>query len=143
MAIYNEVQVQQTLIGKLKHGGDLLEELTLVCEHNSISLGHVEALGAVKKARLGFYNQQACKYDFFEIEENLEIAGLIGNVSMRDGKPMVHAHITLSDADGRAYGGHLVPGTVVFACEFIIAVYKGQQLRRAYDEETGLPLWKM
>ena len=143
MAIYNEVQVQQTLIGKLKHGGDLLEELTSVCERNGVSLGRVEALGAVKKARLCFYNQQARKYDFFEIEENLEIAGLIGNISMRDGKTMVHAHITLSDADGRAYGGHLAPGTFVFACEFTIDVYKGQQLRRAYDEETGLPLWKM
>lgn len=143
MAIYNEVQAERIFIGKLKHGGDLLEELTKVCEENSISLGHVEALGAVKKARLGFYNQQARKYEFFEVEENLEIAGLIGNISMRDGKPMVHAHITLSDADGRAYGGHLVPGTVVFACEFIIAVYKGPQLNRVHDEETGLPLWEM
>jgi predicted DNA-binding protein with PD1-like motif len=143
MAIYNEVQAERIFIGKLKHDGDLLEELTEVCEQNGISLGHVEALGAVKKVRLGFYNQQTRKYEFFEIEENLEIDGLIGNVSMRDGKPMVHAHITLSDSDGRAYGGHLMPGTIVFACEFIIAVYKGPQLNRSYDEETSLTLWKM
>ncbi len=143
MAIYNEVQLQRIFIGKLKHDGDLLEELTSVCEHNDIHLGCVEALGAVKKARLGFYNQQNRKYEFFDIEENLEITNLFGNISMRDGKPMVHAHITLSDAQGRAYGGHLVPGTVVFACEFIIDVYKGPQMRRAYDDETGLPLWDM
>ncbi|MBA7703846.1 hypothetical protein ES703_112643 [subsurface metagenome] len=143
MAIYNEVQPRRIFIGKLKHGSDLLEELTSVCEHNGIRLGRVEALGAVKKARLCFYNQQARKYDFFEIEEHLEITGLIGNISMRDGKPVVHAHMTLSDAHSRAYGGHLAQGTVVFACEFIIEVYKGPQLRRAYDEETGLPLWEM
>ncbi len=143
MAIYNEVQLQRIFIGKLKHGGDLLEELTSVCEQNGISLGRIEAIGAVKKARLCIYNQQARKYEFFEIEEPLEITGLFGNISLRDGKPVVHAHITLSDAHGRAYGGHLAPGTVVFACEFTIDVYKGQQLRRAYDEETGLPLWEM
>lgn len=143
MAIYNEVQTQKVFIGKLKHNCDLLEELTSVCEQNSIRLGRVQALGAVKKARMGFYNQQARKYDFFEIQENLEITALIGNISTRDDKPMVHAHITLSDAQGHAYGGHLVPGTVVFACEFIIDVYKGPQMRRESDKETGLPLWKM
>ena len=143
MAIYNEVQLQRIFVGKLKYGSDLLEELTSVCEHNDIHIGRVEAIGAVKKARLCFYNQQERKYDFFEIEENLEITALLGNISMRDGKPMVHAHITLSGAQGRAYGGHLAPGTVVFACEFIIDVYQGPRLLRAYDEETGLPLWEM
>ena len=143
MAIYNEIQFQRIFVGKLKYGSDLLEELTSVCEHNSIHLGRVEALGAVKKARLCFYNQQERKYDLFEIEENLEITALIGNISMRDGKPIVHAHITLSDAQGQAYGGHLATGTVVFTCEFCIDVYKGPRLLRAYDEETGLPLWEM
>jgi predicted DNA-binding protein with PD1-like motif len=36
MAIYNEVQLQRIFIGKLKHNGDLLEELTSVCEENDI-----------------------------------------------------------------------------------------------------------
>lgn len=143
MAIYNEVQLQRIFVGKLKYGSDLLEELTSVCEHNDIHIGRVEAIGAVKKARLCFYNQQERKYDFFEIEENLEITALLGNISMRDGKPIVHAHITLSDAQGRAYGGHLAPGTVVFACEFSIDLFQGPRLLRAYDEETGLPLWEM
>ncbi|MHC4640966.1 MAG: PPC domain-containing DNA-binding protein [Planctomycetota bacterium] len=143
MTIYNEVQLQRIFVGKLKHGSDLLEELTSVCVHDDIHLGRVEAIGAVTKARLCFYNQQERKYDFFEIKENLEITALLGNISMRDGKPMVHAHITLSDAQGRAYGGHLALGTVVFACEFSIDVYQGPRLLRAYDEETGLPLWDM
>ena len=33
---------------------------------------------------------------------------------------MVHAHVTLGDAEGRAFGGHLAAGTPVFACEFVI-----------------------
>jgi hypothetical protein len=82
MAIYNEVQLQRIFIGKLKHGSDLLEELTSVCEHNDIHLDRVGALGAVKKARLGFYNQQNRKYEFYDIEENLEITNLFGNISM-------------------------------------------------------------
>ena len=92
---------------------------------------------------VGFYDQQARKYDFIEIDKQLEITKLIGNISLRDGKPMVHAHITLSDSQGNAFGGHLAPGTIVFACEFIMNSYDGPDHIRDYDEQTGLPLWKM
>jgi len=143
MAIYNEIKLVKTFIGKLQFGGDLLEELTSICEENDIRLGCVEALGAVKKGRIGFYDQQAREYNFIEIDKPLEITKLIGNISLRDGKPMVHAHITLSDSQGNAYGGHLAPGTIVFACEFIINSYDGPDHIRDYDEQTGLPLWKI
>ena len=143
MAIYNQVQFKQTLIGKLSHDADLLEELQSVCVEKGITLGRVSAIGAVKKARVGFYDQDAREYRFLELNKELEIASLIGNISMRDGKPMVHAHIILSDSDGNALGGHLAEGTIVFACEFVIDIYDGPQYLREHDEITGLPLWKM
>jgi uncharacterized protein len=67
----------------------------------------------------------------------------VGNISLKDGNPMVHAHITLADEAGKAYGGHLIPGTVVFACEFILQVFEQPLLERGFDEATGLPLWSM
>lgn len=142
MAVYHEIKHGKTFIGRLKFGGDLLDELTSVCEQNDIRLGRVEALGALKKARIGFFNQQARKYNFIEIDKPLEITGFVGNISLRDGKPMVHAHITLSDSQGNAYGGHLVEGTIVLACEFIMNSYDGPDLIRDYDEQTDLVLWK-
>ncbi len=71
-----------------------------------------------------------------------EITKLVGNVSLKEGRPMVHAHVTLAD-EGKAFGGHLAPGTVVFACEFIIQVFEGVSLTRSLDAETGLQLWGM
>ena len=62
-------------------------------------------------------------------------------ISLRDGEPVVHAHITLSDQQTRAFGGHLAPGTIVFACEFIIHIFEGAKMERGFDEQTGLPLW--
>ena len=41
------------------------------------------------------------------------------------------------------HGGHLAPGTIVFACELIIEAFDGQELNRGMDRETGLPLWNM
>ena len=55
----------------------------------------------------------------------------------------VHAHITLADENQKSYGGHLAAGTIVFACEVVIYSFKGPEFMRDYDEETGLPLWKL
>ncbi|MBN1788409.1 MAG: DNA-binding protein [Sedimentisphaerales bacterium] len=142
MPVYNQVQLKKTIIGKLEHGKDLLGELQAVCKEQDILLGRVSAIGAVKKAKIGYYDQQSREYHFFEIDKNLEISNLTGNISIRDNQPMVHAHITLCDSAGNAFGGHLVQGTIVFACEFVIDVYDGPKLLRQYDEITGLPLWK-
>jgi len=49
----------------------------------------------------------------------------------------------LADKRGNAYGGHLAPGTVVFACEFILEIFDGPVLQRGFDETTGLFLWTM
>ena len=143
MAVVREVKTVKTFMGKLECGADLLEEITRICVDRDIHLGRVEALGAVKKARLGYYNQKDREYHFYELDQTLEITNLTGNISIKDGAPVVHAHVTFSDKDGHAYGGHLSPGTIVFACEVTIQVLDGPKFERRFDQETGLPLWKI
>jgi predicted DNA-binding protein with PD1-like motif len=138
-----KVKPREVFIGRLSQGGDLLEEMTDICGKENIQLGWIEALGAVEKARLAYYNQETHEYQFFVIDQPLEITKLAGNVSLKDGTPFIHAHITLADKAGKAYGGHLAPGTVVFACEFRLEVYDGADIKRDFDEATGLPLWVM
>ncbi|MBN1796921.1 MAG: DNA-binding protein [Sedimentisphaerales bacterium] len=143
MTVYKEVEPQRTIIGKLDFEGDLIGQLNDIAGKNNILLGKVEAIGAVKKARIGYYDQNTFEYQFMNIDEHLEITSLIGNISIRDDKPFVHAHINLADENGVAYGGHLAEGTIVFACEFIMTEYTGPEFVRALDEQTRLPLWKI
>jgi len=141
MAIMERVKPRELFMGKLSYGGDLLEEITDICRKNNIQLGHIEALGAVQRARFGFYNQKKREYQFTILNKSLEITKLIGNISLKGGNPFVHAHITLADETGKVFGGHLAPGTLTFACEFILEAFEGPTFKRSYDEETGLPLW--
>ena len=67
-------------------------------EHG-ITLGEVQAIGAVSQARVGFYHQAERKYYFLELPRPLEIASLMGNISLKDGEPIVHAHVTLTDRE--------------------------------------------
>jgi len=143
MAIVKKATSRGFFIGKLSHGSDLLEEITDICRKENIRLGRIEALGAVQRARLGFYDQQTHEYSFQVIDQPLEITKLVGNVSLKDGNPFVHAHITLTDKTGNAMGGHLAPGTLVFACEIILEILDGPILERGFDRVTGLPLWGM
>ena len=136
------VKPGRRIMGRLKRGDDLLQTLEKLCLEQNITLGQVQAIGAVSAARVGYYHQAAQRYEFLEWRQPLEILALTGNISLKDGKPMVHAHVTLADADGRAVGGHLGPGAIVFAAEFIIQEHLADQtLMRQMDLDTGLFLW--
>ena len=143
MTEIKQVNAREIFMGKLSYGCDLLEELTNLCTVHSIRLGRIQAIGAVRKARIGYYNQETRTYRFIQLDRPLEILNLLGNVSLKEGSPFVHAHVTLADEAGKAYGGHLAPGTLVFACEFILEAFEGPTFSREHDEETGLPLWSI
>jgi len=143
MTIAKKIRSIEIYMGKLRHGSDLLEELGLFCLKQGIQLGRVEAIGAVQNARLGYYDQQTRQYQFLVLNEEFEITKLNGNVSLKDGKPFVHAHVTIADESGKCYGGHLAPGTMVYACEFIMEAFEGPIFERVSDEKTGLPLWNI
>ena len=137
-----EVSHSRYLMGKLPHGIDILEAITDICTQHDIRLGRVEVIGAVQKARLGFYDQHEKVYNFFDIDREMEITSLTGNISLKDDAPIVHAHINLSDADGVVVGGHLASGTIIFAAEYVIQAFEGPEFSRGLDEVTGLPLWE-
>lgn len=141
MAGYKHVRSGEIFMGGLAFGCDLLEGLTNVCIEHNVTLGRIEAIGAVQSARIAFYNQENKTYQFASLEGPFEITHLIGNVSLKEGKPFVHAHVTLADEKGIVRGGHLASDTVVFACEFVLEAFEGPCFERGYDEETGLPLW--
>ena len=143
MAQYKKVSSQESIIGRLNHDGDILDELTDICKEKGIYLARLEAIGAVKKAVIGYYRQDRQEYQFKELNQPMEIISLLGNVSIKEDQPMVHAHINLADDKGNCYGGHLAQGTIVFACEFMLHIMDGPALTRRFDKQTGLTLWDM
>ncbi len=130
------------VVARLPHGGDLLEEIAAVADAHGMQAAELRAIGALQTARLAFYDQATHEYGEFPVDAPVELVGLLGNVSRRDGATAVHAHATLAAHDGACIGGHVAPGCVIFACELILQELVGESLERAYDEVTGLPLWR-
>ncbi len=137
-----QVQEGRVFIGRFKAKSDLLAELTELCKKENIKLGIFNVIGALTCAKLGYYNQDLRKYtDCASLDKKLEIASCTGNISLMDSEIFVHAHITLAGHDGIAYGGHLMPGSKIFAAEYYIKELTGTTLKRTHDSETGLNLW--
>ena len=133
----------RSYIGRLPHGADLLEALEGICRSENITTGVFTVIGALSKVNLGCYDQKAQKYDpDMVFDQELEIASCNGNISLKDPEIFVHAHITVSDNTGKCYGGHLMPGSKIFAAEYHIQEIKGAVLERKPDKDTGLSLWQ-
>jgi hypothetical protein len=141
--MYIETKAKRSFMGRFNFGDDLLEKLNSFCREKEIKIGVVQVIGAVQKAKMGYYSQTEKKYTgCVELDKKLEIASCIGNVSLKDSEIFVHVHIVLADYEGKAFGGHLMPGTTVFAAEFYIQELEGTPLIRVPEPTTGLPLWK-
>ena len=141
-----QVQEKPYLTGRafmfsLSKGEDVLQAVQYFCHHHQIRCGLISAIGAVERATFGVYDQKARKYIKINIEKEMEILSLSGNVSLFDDKPMVHAHIMFSDMEGKACGGHLMAGTKVFSLEVFIQELTGDLKVRKLEKVTQLPLW--
>ncbi|MCL5022363.1 MAG: DUF296 domain-containing protein [Nitrospirae bacterium] len=130
------------LQGSLMKGDDLIGGLTAVIKGRGIASGIVSGIGAVTEAHIGYFNAGTKKYEEKVFQENLEIVSLRGNISYRDAEVFPHIHAVLSRRDFSAIGGHLFPGTHVYAFEFEIIPFEGKPFVRGFDEDTGLFLWK-
>lgn len=140
---YKSIMVERRFIGRFPYGGDLLEEINKFIINENIRSGEIRIIGAVSKAAFAYYDAESKKYLYIAKNEHLEILSATGNISLKDGKPFPHVHITLADKNGRVFGGHLIEGTKIFAAEFVIADYGENKLERVYDELTGLQLWNI
>jgi predicted DNA-binding protein with PD1-like motif len=137
-----EYSASKELIVRLKHNADLVQSMAELARSKGIEAGSFTAIGALRRARLGYYDQKNHKYREMKIDSPHEMASCIGNVSLSDREPFIHVHVVLADETGNTKAGHLLEG-IVFAAEVHLRQLEGVKLERKHDEVTGLWLWSM
>lgn len=122
-------------------GDEVFPTLEDFVRERSIAAGSFQAIGAFRRATIAWFDLESREYRDLEIEEQVEVASLVGNVARLadDGSPRLHAHVTLGRRDGTALAGHLRAGEVRPTLEMFLTVEE-TPLERREDEETGLPL---
>jgi len=124
---------------RLLRGEEVIASLTSLAEKEKIQSGFLFGLGAVANPKLGYFDLNTKEYQSETFEGEFEIVNLTGNISQLAGKPFIHAHLTISDEDCRAWGGHLFSAYIHATGEITIIDF-GIPLSRKLDQEIGLKL---
>ena len=117
----------------------MVESLTSFARDHGIRAARLHGIGAFTDAELGFLDSGRRDYDRFRVEEHTEVLAFLGNLSVTDEGPRVHAHVTLGKRDGSAVGGHLFEAHVGATLELFVLRFDAE-LRRTPDEATGAAL---
>jgi uncharacterized protein len=128
------------LLVRLDHGADIIKQISDLLDKEKIESATFWAIGALTDAKIAYYDQASHEYKTVSINEPVELVSFSGNVTLRDGKPFLHAHAALAFSDGNVVGGHLTAGRV-FAAEVFLQELLGEPLIREHDSTTGLYLW--
>ena len=135
-----EVTVRGEYILRLQKDEDVLPTMIAFCKKRGIKSGSFKAIGAVKESKIGYYDLASKKYGTIEYPEEREVASMIGNVSLVDGAPFIHAHAILSDMKrNEPIGGHVFEAKVAVTLEVHLTAFN-ESISRALDNDIGLKL---
>jgi len=121
----------KTITIRLKPGQDLKRELNkLAMDHHLEAACVLTCVGSLTTAILRYSNQDYGS----TITGNFEIVSLTGTLSIHGS----HYHISISDGEGRTYGGHLMDGCKVYTtAEVVIGIIEGVSYQRTMCPESG------
>ena len=121
--------------------GDLINKsLTEISVKENISNAWINGIGAIDSVEVGYMDVVNKKYQKRNFNDNYELISLIGNITMKDGIPFVHTHITFSDTEYKVFGGHLFDAKITATGEIILTV-ADSKIDRQFNENVGIHTW--
>jgi predicted DNA-binding protein with PD1-like motif len=130
---------QKTFALVFNTGDPVVSGLKAFAEEEHLAASHFTAIGAFKDVTLGYFDREKKDYIRIPIHEQVEVLSLVGDISISEGKPNIHAHAVLGRRDGSTCGGHLIEAEVRPTLE-VILTESPAHLERRFDKQAGLAL---
>jgi predicted DNA-binding protein with PD1-like motif len=130
---------ERTFVLVMDSGDEVVATLTRFAKEQGLAGSHFTAIGALRGVVLGFFDWDIKDYRRIVLDEQVEVLSLLGDITLDEGEPRLHAHIVVGRADGTAHGGHLLEAHVRPTLE-IVLIETPALLRRTYDPDSNLPL---
>ncbi len=124
---------------RLDRGEEVLDGLSSFIEQAGLVGGSITGIGAVQDTVLGYLDPETKSYHKQTFSGDMELVNLTGNITWVDGKPFVHAHVTISGSDFVARSGHLFQARIAVTGEFYVHPSE-VRLARVADPVTGANL---
>ncbi len=120
-------------------GEKLVDTLLRFLDGQGIGFATLTGLGALRQATVSYWNSTSQEYEGHDLAEQVELVSLIGNVTIKDARAFLHAHVTLGRSDLSILGGHLNEALVHPNVEIWLRPEAGS-VERVLDEGCGLYL---
>lgn len=124
---------------RLNPDQEIVSTLQEFCKERQITLGTIQGIGSLKSVTLGFFNPETKEYQEKTFKEFMEMTNLSGNITVKDGIPLLHLHTTVAGDNYKALAGHMAKAEISLTGEIIIDAVKGK-IEKTYDKATGLNL---
>ena len=123
----------------LAKGDNINKTFESFAEVKGVGCAWLNGIGALENPEIGYYSLEDKSYHRKTFKGEYELTSLIGNITLKEGKPFSHTHITFSDTEFRVFGGHLFNANITAAGEFIMQ-FGSDEINRQINAEIGLPL---
>ena len=138
-ALLHEHEGLRTFSMVLATGDEAIRALTGFATEHRLKATQFTAIGAFSRVVVAYFDWATKEYKNLPIDEQVEVLSLVGDISLEDDAPKVHAHVVLGKADATAHGGHLIEGHVRPTLE-VVLTEAPRHLRRRFDRASGLNL---
>lgn len=98
----------------VKRNEDVIDYLKKLAppEKTSLRTAVFSGIGALSNIEFGYYNPISKGYSKLQINEQIELTSMIGNITLSKGQKknkqtLIHCHATIAKKDGSVLGGHV------------------------------------
>ena len=135
-----ETKVGRVFVAKLMPDEDLIDAIKELVKKHNIKAGLINVIGALKKFTIGYFDLNTKEYKFETFEEDVELISSMGNISYKDGEPIIHMHISVGKDDYSIIGGHLSQPSIISVTGEVYIYEIAQKLNRVNDPQFNLSL---
>jgi len=135
-----ESKIKRAIVGKVEPDEDLIDSIIKMIKDHNINSGLINCIGALKRFTLGYFDLESKEYLRKEYDMFVELVSCMGNISFKDGEPIVHLHVSIGTKEYTIFGGHLFQPSIVSITGEVYIFEIDEKLNRAEDSQFGLTL---
>jgi len=129
----------RVVVVRLSEGADVEAQIKEAMKSSSVDAALIIGIGSFSYSKIGWFDTGSGSYKETEIDQLAEVAPMVGNYVLSNGKPFLHIHVNLGTRD-RSWSGHLLAARVGINLEVFATEISGVPLARSKDKKFGLEM---
>jgi len=138
-----ETNIGRVIVARVMPNEDLIDATKDIVKNHDVKAGLINVIGAFKIFTIGYFDLSTKEYNFKTFEEDVELISCMGNVSYKNGEPLIHIHVSVGKDDYNIIGGHLSQPSIISITAEVFIYEIDQKLNRVNEQPFNLSLLEL